>query len=842
MNSELILLLGDAEITSEQAERQKLFSGSLSPAPLKRKASDVSVRQSDDEILHMTAENVKTSMTYFEKSVTARYMADGEGPEGVAALLKERTRDLELAARIGQSLLDQNKELQNRNEFLEESLATTNDTVVQLRHELQKRVDLLRVYSNFEENDLDANRSYGSEESLRNRVERLTDENEYLKSERSSLQHRIDQSADKERKVIRDLNRQLENANDKLNKLQLQILGKTDECTDLEKKVKRLLNEITYRTQNEKELIDENVDLKKSLEEACLSQDLLASQLGDLQESYAEVRLQFSETEEELRALRALQNRSISRDSLLYDSLASELENSDSGFSRLLEGTEPCGFNHRYSLAPLQLGADHTRYVESTSDLGTMETARRSRSEEILSNRWGTPFISARSDAESLRRELERLQRPTLTGDDEVIDVPNRVIAEVAMHRVTINDLPPATPPQTPMSQKAPSEHSTPTHGLLQNGGLDSSKGKEVNGPINEADGSPGAPIAQSTPFVESDSKSRHGSEQLQNLRRTIVTTSCIETQTEPTEHFEVVQITAKLENVADASACTSCGHAVAAQGQSKALTIPEACPLPPPLPMAHTTGIIAECSTSLEQSAEPSSLNGTAAQRPRSLRFLQLKTDTSSVILPISAPGTSKDTVESIGGVSKSSSTDSLADYVGPKMGEPGMPGSRDLDHAIRQLRIRRQMEAEFARFRERHGLQQQALFNKKDNNEKRQPLAESKVQMVPAIKELPTWNNYAVVLGQEHQRAVLPWRAVNSVGLSAIQDRRGHGVLSRIELPSTPNSSPVHAAVSMPRGGLASILPSFSSLSATSATSSTTFASFDVANLGSGILSRRF
>src|SRR5689334_6674440 len=89
-------------------------------------------------------------------------------------------------------------------------------------------------------------------------------------------------------------------------------------------------------------------------------------------------------------------------------------------------------------------------------------------------------------------------------------------------------------------------------------------------------------------------------------------------------------------------------------KGPSGALTIPEVCPLPAALPLPSTIASAEECSTSSRKGTDDvTCLNGTAAaaQRPRSLRFLQLKTgDSSAVILPISAPSTSKDAVESLG------------------------------------------------------------------------------------------------------------------------------------------------------------------------------------------------
>jgi len=51
----------------------------------------------------------------------------------------QRSKDLELAARIGQQLLEQNKELQHRNEFLEVQLTHSNGAVVALKNDLNRK-------------------------------------------------------------------------------------------------------------------------------------------------------------------------------------------------------------------------------------------------------------------------------------------------------------------------------------------------------------------------------------------------------------------------------------------------------------------------------------------------------------------------------------------------------------------------------------------------------------------------------------------------------------------------------------------------------------------------------
>ncbi|CAD5211973.1 unnamed protein product [Bursaphelenchus xylophilus] len=63
--------------------------------------------------------------------------------------LKEQ--ELEYVAILGNSLLEQNRELKERNEFLEESLSASNDCIQQLKHQLQQRSDLLEAYSEYDE-------------------------------------------------------------------------------------------------------------------------------------------------------------------------------------------------------------------------------------------------------------------------------------------------------------------------------------------------------------------------------------------------------------------------------------------------------------------------------------------------------------------------------------------------------------------------------------------------------------------------------------------------------------------------------------------------------------------
>jgi len=67
-------------------------------------------------------------------------------------LLQEKEVDLELAARIGQDLLHQNKQLKDSIRNLEDELAKRSDCVAQLKHELASKTSLLDTFIEEEEN------------------------------------------------------------------------------------------------------------------------------------------------------------------------------------------------------------------------------------------------------------------------------------------------------------------------------------------------------------------------------------------------------------------------------------------------------------------------------------------------------------------------------------------------------------------------------------------------------------------------------------------------------------------------------------------------------------------
>ncbi|GMT28892.1 hypothetical protein PFISCL1PPCAC_20189 [Pristionchus fissidentatus] len=246
----------------------------------------------------------------------------------LSSLLRQKEHDIEIAAQIGQSLLERNRELQNRNEFLEESLTQSSEQAKQLRYELHRRVELLRYFSI----DDDQFGTDGDTTSLCRQVERLRRENIRLTAESNVLRKDLEGRDSESRRDVLEIENQLLSVSTQAAKLQAAICKKNEECAIHGENISRLIEEVNRRSAREKDLTEECDSLTEQLEVAVQRENELSEQMNGMQNLYAELKSMFNDAEAELRIYRAKPSpyRSPSVDSL-YDSLASELETSDSG-------------------------------------------------------------------------------------------------------------------------------------------------------------------------------------------------------------------------------------------------------------------------------------------------------------------------------------------------------------------------------------------------------------------------------------------------------------------------------------------------------------------------------
>ncbi|XP_026157565.1 trafficking kinesin-binding protein 2 isoform X3 [Mastacembelus armatus] len=270
--------------------------------------------------------------------------------EVVTHLLAERDRDLELAARIGHSLLQRNHLLQERNEALEEQLAQALDQVHQLQHELSKKDELLRmVASASEESETDSSVSTPLRqpqppggttaaaaliqlESLQIKLQELEDENLSLRSEASQLKRDTITYEEKEQQLVSDCVKELRESNSQMVSLTDELSQKNEELLRHQEEIAQLLTQIVELQHRVKELALEKEELRIHLQASKDAQRQLTAELNELAERNAECVEMLHESQEEIKELRSKNTPSAGmRRHLSYglypmDSLAAEIE------------------------------------------------------------------------------------------------------------------------------------------------------------------------------------------------------------------------------------------------------------------------------------------------------------------------------------------------------------------------------------------------------------------------------------------------------------------------------------------------------------------------------------
>ncbi|KAL2086803.1 hypothetical protein ACEWY4_017862 [Coilia grayii] len=267
--------------------------------------------------------------------------------EAVTHLLEEKERDLELAARIGQSLLKQNRELTERNELLDEQLEIAKEEIAQLRHELSMRDDLLHFYASTEELEMASegrapvkrNESSSSLSSLiqydflQQKLKGLEEENLKLRSEAHDLTCETTDYEEKEQQLMMVCVEELSSANKQVVDLSEELARKVEDSLRQQEEISSLLGQIVDLQQRCKTLTNDNEELNQHLNAARDSQAQVRSELRDMQEKYSECEDMLREAREVNKNLRnkSAPNSTVQRFSALetvipMDSLAAEIE------------------------------------------------------------------------------------------------------------------------------------------------------------------------------------------------------------------------------------------------------------------------------------------------------------------------------------------------------------------------------------------------------------------------------------------------------------------------------------------------------------------------------------
>ncbi|XP_050793876.1 trafficking kinesin-binding protein 1 isoform X4 [Gopherus flavomarginatus] len=269
--------------------------------------------------------------------------------DAVTRLLEEAKRDLELAARIGQSLLKKNKSLTERNEFLEEQVEHIREEVSQLRHELSMKDELLQFYTSAAEESepesicstpLKRNESSSSVQnyfhldSLQKKLKDLEEENVVLRSEACQLKTETITYEEKEQQLVNDCVKELRDANIQISSISEELAKKTEDAARQQEEITHLLSQIVDLQKKAKSCAVENEELVQHLGAAKDAQRQLTAELRELEDKYAECMEMLHEAQEELKNLRnktmpnAISRRYHSLGLFPMDSLAAEIEGS----------------------------------------------------------------------------------------------------------------------------------------------------------------------------------------------------------------------------------------------------------------------------------------------------------------------------------------------------------------------------------------------------------------------------------------------------------------------------------------------------------------------------------
>ncbi|XP_051527654.1 trafficking kinesin-binding protein 1-like isoform X2 [Myxocyprinus asiaticus] len=238
--------------------------------------------------------------------------------DAVTRLLEEKERDLELAARIGQSLLKKNRVLSEQNEYLDEQVGTIREEVAQLHHELNLKDELLQFFTNaVEESEEGSGSPTGRQgragvsaqggsslDILHQKLRDLEEENLTLRSEASHLKSETESYEEKEQQLVNDCVRELRQSSIQISTIADELAKKTEDASRQQEEITHLLSQIVDLQKKAKTYAVENEELNQHLSAAKDAQRQLTAELQELEDKYSECIEILHEAQEELKNLR----------------------------------------------------------------------------------------------------------------------------------------------------------------------------------------------------------------------------------------------------------------------------------------------------------------------------------------------------------------------------------------------------------------------------------------------------------------------------------------------------------------------------------------------------------
>ncbi|XP_056268798.1 trafficking kinesin-binding protein 1-like isoform X2 [Pseudoliparis swirei] len=233
--------------------------------------------------------------------------------DAVTHLLEEKERDLELAARIGQSLLKKNRRLTEQNDYLEERVAQITEEVAQLHHELNLKDELLQFYTNAAEESEDESsgsptgtrskeNAFGG--TLQKKLRELEEENLSLRSEAHHLKSETEIYEEKEQQLVSECVKELQMSSLQISTIAEELARKTGDASCQQEEITHLLSQLVDLQKKAKSYAVENEELSQHLVAAKEAQRQLTAELQQLDQTYLECIEMLHEAHEELKDLR----------------------------------------------------------------------------------------------------------------------------------------------------------------------------------------------------------------------------------------------------------------------------------------------------------------------------------------------------------------------------------------------------------------------------------------------------------------------------------------------------------------------------------------------------------
>ncbi|XP_031574208.1 trafficking kinesin-binding protein 1-like isoform X2 [Actinia tenebrosa] len=215
--------------------------------------------------------------------------------DAILQLLQEKEKDLELAAKIGQSLLERNKSLMHKTETMEKYLSEHSDREEQLRHDIVRKNDLLQKFLKDQEDLLleADNRSEDEAKSsesaslvrddsfgtLQDKCHVLEQQNTRFILEALHLKEQTATEELKERQLVADCVQQLLDAKDQITALTDDIGRKAEDNIRQQEEISQLIDTVVDLQRRHTQLSEDNEELQSLLSTSQVGQDELKSQV-----------------------------------------------------------------------------------------------------------------------------------------------------------------------------------------------------------------------------------------------------------------------------------------------------------------------------------------------------------------------------------------------------------------------------------------------------------------------------------------------------------------------------------------------------------------------------------